>query len=278
MPMTTLSHSAGFKEADFSTELDRFEAKYIIPRQLVEPIKAFIRPYCEMDKHCEAAGGSYFINTLQLDSPSLSLHHAKEREAAHRFKLRVRTYGNPPGDAPVFLEIKRKYFERVIKSRACIPFGEWKPGVLDKRVEELNLKSVKEREAFREFVRLFGEINAEPGVYIRYSREAYTGHLDHYARVTFDSKLCYQPVFDMYNWGGGGRFISMDSGLVRNRRESSLVLELKCTEQVPVWMIELVQEFDLIRCGNCKYSTAIWMENLLTGMEEAPFADEFMYD
>ncbi len=266
------------EHADFSTELDRFEAKYIIPPQLVEPIRAFIRPYCAMDKHCEAAGGSYFVNTLQLDSPSLSLHYAKEWEATHRFKLRVRTYGNPTGYAPVFLEIKRKYFERVIKSRACIPFGEWKPGVLRKRASELNLKAVKEREAFREFIRLYEEIGAEPRVYVRYRREAFTGIFDHYARVTFDSQLCYQPVFDMYNWGGTGKFISMDSGLVRNRRESSLVLEVKCTEQVPTWMIELVQEFDLIRCGNCKYSTAIWMENLLTGKEEAPFADEFMYD
>lgn len=264
--------------ADFSTELDRFEAKYIIPRQLVEPIKQFIRPYCTMDKHCAAAGGHYYINTLQLDSPTLSLHYAKEWEATHRFKLRVRTYGNPPGDAPVFLEIKRKYFERVIKSRACIPFAEWKPGVLKKRAEELNLKSVKEREAFREFVRLSEEIDARPLVYVRYSREAYTGLFDHYARITFDSQLCYQPVFDMYNWGGDGRFISMDSGLVRNRRDSTLVLEVKCTEQVPTWMIELVQEFDLIRCGNCKYSTAIWMENLLTGTGQAPFDDEFMWD
>jgi hypothetical protein len=263
---------------DFSTELDRFEAKYIIPRQLVEPIKAFIRPYCVMDKHCEKAGGHYTINTLQMDSPSLSLHRAKEWEASHRFKLRVRTYGNPPGDAPVFMEIKRKYFERVIKSRACISFADWKPGILNRHVDDLNLKSVKEREAFREFVRLSNEIDAIPLVYIRYSREAFTGIFDHYARITFDSKLCYQPVFDMYNWGGKGRFISMDSGLVRNRKESSLVLEVKCTEQVPTWMVELVQEFDLIRSGNCKYSTAIWMENLLTGKGDAPFADEFMDD
>ncbi|WP_168433252.1 polyphosphate polymerase domain-containing protein [Pontiella sulfatireligans] len=264
--------------ADFSTELDRFEAKYIIPRRLVEPIKGFIQPYCTMDKHCAAAGGTYFINTLQLDTPSLSLHYAKEREAAHRFKLRVRTYGKPPGQAPVFLEIKRKYFERVIKSRACIAFDQWKPGILEKHRDELNLKSVTEREAFREFVRLNHEINAKPLVYIRYCREAFTSIFDHYARITFDSQLSYQPVSDMYNWGGNGRFISMDSGLVRNRRESSLVLEVKCTEQVPTWMVELVQEFDLVRCGNCKYSTAIWMENCLTGNGEAPFADEFMYD
>ena len=195
--MLNTSNRKRLEAADFSTELDRFEAKYIISRHLIEPIKAFIRPYCEMDHHCAAAGGHYFINTLQFDSPELSLHYAKEWEATHRFKLRVRTYGNPPGDAPVFLEIKRKYFERVIKSRACIPFHEWKPGVLDKRASELKLKSVKEREAFHEFVRLFGEIDAQPMVYIRYSREAYTGIFDHYARITFDSKLCYQPVFDL---------------------------------------------------------------------------------
>ena len=262
--------------AGFSTELDRFEAKYIIPRHLVEPIKDFIRPYCTMDRHCAESGGQYTITTLQMDSPALSLHYAKEWEASHRFKLRVRTYGNPPAKTPVFLEIKRKYFERVIKSRACIPFSEWKPGVLKKHVNELGLKSIKEREAFREFVRLTEEIDAQPMVFIRYSREAFIGIFDHYARITFDSKLCYQPARDMYNWGKGGRFISMDSGLVRNQHESSLVLEVKCTEQVPTWMVELVQEFNLIRCGNCKYSTAIWMENVLTGTGEAPFDDEFI--
>lgn len=267
-----------FENADFSTVLDRFEAKYIIPRQLVEPIKQFIQPYCDMDKHCEASGGQYFITTLQMDNSSLSLHYAKEWEATHRFKLRVRTYGKPPGDAPVFLEIKRKYYERIIKSRACIPFDQWKPGVLEKRASELNLKSVKEREAFREFVRLSQEIDAKPAVYVRYRREAFSGIFDHYSRITFDSQLSYQPVRDMYNWGEGGRFISMDSGLVRLRPDSTLVLEVKCTEQVPAWMIELVQEFDLVRCGNCKYSTAIWMENVLMGKGTAPFDDEFMYD
>jgi len=43
-------------------------------------------------------------------------------------------------------------------------------------------------------------------------------------------------------------------------------------------MIELVQQFDLIRCGNCKYSTAIWMEKLLIGLGDAPFADELIMD
>jgi len=264
--------------ADFSTELDRYEAKYIIPRQLIEPIKEFIKPYCTLDRHCAAAGGKYHINTVQYDTPSLSLHYAKEWELSHRFKLRARTYGLVTGGSPVFLEIKRRYFDRIIKSRACIPYAEWKPGIYRRHVDELNLKSVKEREAFREFVRLHGEIGAEPRVLVRYCREAYVGVFDHYARVTFDTQLCYQPITDEYKWGAGGRFISMDSGMVRRRTDSPLVLEIKCTEQVPTWMIELVQRFDLIRVGNCKYSTAIWMEKLLIGRGDSPFADELIMD
>jgi hypothetical protein len=277
--MSIRSHINEIKEgADFSTELDRFEAKYIIPRTLIDPIKQFIKPYCTLDKHCAAAGGRYSIVTIQYDSPSLSLHYAKEWELAHRFKLRVRTYGNPPGDAPVFLEIKRRYFDRIIKSRACIPFSEWKPGILRRSERDLSLKSVKEREAFRDFVRLHDEIGADPQVYVRYTREAYVGMYDHYARVTFDRELSYQPVRDEYDWGTNGRFISMDSGMVRWRKDSPLVLEIKCTEQVPTWMIELVQHFELIRVGNCKYSTAIWMEKLLIGKGDSPFADELIID
>lgn len=274
--MSEVSHRSKFADADFSTQLDRFEAKYIITKELIEPIKQFIKPYCDYDKHCAAAGGQYQIVTLQLDNPAMSLHGAKEWEATHRFKLRVRTYGLPAGNAPVFLEIKRKYYERIIKSRAMIPFEDWKPGVMDKRAEELNLKSVKERETFREFKRLYRELGAIPKVYVLYTREAFSSRFDHYARITFDTKLSYQPVRDMYDWGANGRFISMDSGLVRAMPKSPVVLEVKCTEQVPAWMIELVQEFDLQRVGNCKYSTAIWMENLMTGAGAAPFADEFL--
>ncbi|MBN2164410.1 MAG: polyphosphate polymerase domain-containing protein [Pontiellaceae bacterium] len=277
--MSTRRHIQQIKDgADFSTELDRFEAKYIIPRSLVEPIKEFIKPYCVKDRHCEAAGGHYYIVTIQYDTPSLSLHYAKEWELAHRFKLRVRTYGKPPGHAPVFMEIKRRYFDRIIKSRACLPFDAWQPGILQKHVNDLNFKTVKEREAFREFVRLHNEIGAEPRVIVRYCREAFTGIFDHYARITFDSQLCYQPVRDEFDWGRNGRFISMDSGIVKRRKESSLILEVKCTEQVPTWMIELVQHFELVRVGNCKYSTAIWMEKLMMGRGDSPFADEMIMD
>ena len=124
-------------------------------------------------------------------------------------------------------------------------------------------------------MRLYREIDAKPKIYVRYNREAYESLHDHYARVTFDTQLAYQPVQNMYDWGQNGKFFSMDSGLLHDQRESNLILEIKCTEQVPVWMTNLVQEFDLIRVGNCKYSNAVWMEDFFTRADRRPFVEEY---
>jgi len=49
-----------------------------------------------------------------------------------------------------------------------------------------------------ELVRLVPLVGAEPVVLIRYTREAYFGRLDHYARVAFDR------VFWGADWGYWG--------------------------------------------------------------------------
>ena len=48
-----------------------------------------------------------------------------------------------------------------------------------------------------------------------------------------------------------------------------VVLELKTLTEVPRWVVELIQQFDLVRGGNCKYSTAIWEEALFRGTPNA---------
>lgn len=64
----------------------------------------------------------------------------------------------------------------------------------------------------------------------------------------------------------------MDSGLIQahDLAFSGIVLELKVLSHVPRWIVELVREFDLVRVGNCKYSTAVWAESLSGGIPQAP--------
>ncbi len=259
------------RHASFDVQLDRHEAKYIIPRSLLPEIREFIRPFCSPDPHGKGDPPQYVITTLQLDSPTLALHHAKTNETTNRFKLRVRTY-NTPGESPVFMEIKRKIRGTIVKSRTAIPFSEWGEKLIKDPVIRLDFTSPKEEVGFLEFRRLVHEIGARPCVILRYVRESYFGKLDHYSRVTFDRRLQYQPTDSWDSWGRDRRWIPMDSSLAQNKRLplSGIVLELKTLSDAPHWMIDLVAEFGLERTGNCKYSTAVWLESLFRGNTAAP--------
>jgi hypothetical protein len=208
---------------------------------------------------------------MQLDSADLALHRAKENEAVARFKLRIRTYGEP-GDSPVYLEVKRKVRGTIVKSRTSIPFATWGPHLLFDPVIRLDLKSHKESSGFYEFRRLVQEIGARPVVLVRYLRESYFGRMDHYARVTFDTHLEYQPTRSWTSWGAGRRWLPMDSALVQNKLStfSGVVLEIKTLSDAPQWMIDMVTEFGIERTGHCKYSNAVWAEAMFCGDSDLP--------
>lgn len=266
------------RRARFDIQLDRHEGKYIVRPELLPAVRHFIKPFCEPDPHGHGNPPEYVITTIQLDSPSLALHHAKEHEAVNRFKLRVRTYG-VPGSSPVFLEVKRKIRGTIVKSRTSIPFDAWGPDLLFSTRLNLTFKSRKEEVGFLEFARLVREIGARPVVIVRYTRESYFSTRDRYARVSFDRRLLYQPTDSWTNWGEGRHWYCMDSALAQNKqyRFSGIVLELKTLSDTPEWMIHLVQHFDLARTGNCKYSTAIWQESLFRGTTAlAPYAADVL--
>jgi hypothetical protein len=263
------------KREKFDIQLDRHEAKYVIPPRMVAEIRDFIRPFCERDPYGIGNPPEYVITTLQLDNEEYSLHRAREREVTARFKLRSRIYGTP-GDSPVFLEIKKKIRGSIIKTRAKVPFEAWGEELIRSVKLTLPFKSRKEEAAFLEFVRLTREIGAAPKVLIRYIRESYFGTNDSYARVTFDRQLQYQPTDSWTSWGRGGTWMPIDTPLTQNKSQtfSGVVLELKTLSDAPQWMIDLVRYFHLERTGHCKYSNAIWQEGLFSGEPEPPIYED----
>lgn len=246
-------------------EFERHEAKYLIHPSLVPKIREYIRPFTAPDDNATGDPPEYVVTTLQLDSPDLTLYRARDREALDRFKLRVRTYGTD-GTCPIFLEVKRKLKGVIAKSRAILPAALWGRDVCLRPDRVLPFRKPEEQNHYLEFVRLVRELHARPVVRIRYWRESYFGTNDSYARVTFDRRLCYQPA---HTWSvpGEGRWWSMDSVLAMNRPFSPVVLELKTLSDAPRWMVDLTREFDLVRVGFCKYSTAIRLESLFEGAQ-----------
>lgn len=259
-------------------QIERHEAKYIIPKTLVPQIREYIEPFCLPDPNGTGDPAEYTITTIQFDTPDYAFHLAKRSEALNRFKLRVRTYGEP-GTGKVYLEVKRKFGDVIVKSRASIPFEAWTESLI--RDDRLNLrfKNRSEELGFLDFKRLARETGAQPTILIRYLRESYFGKIDHYARVTFDRQLCYLPSAGWTDWGEGRKWIPLDTGLAQNQflPFSGVVLELKTLKDAPNWMIDVVRKFDLMRCGNCKYSNAVWAESLFRGFPGMPdYATELL--
>lgn len=264
-----------YPQARFEIQMDRHEAKYVIPRSLVPEIREFIRPFCMPDPYTRGNPPEYRITTLQLDTPDLAFHRAKMNEAGTRFKLRVRTYG-VPGESAVYLEVKRKIRGSIVKSRAKVPFEAWSEALLHDTCPALTFKSRNEEAGFLTFVRLARETGAQPVVLVRYDRESYFGTHDPYARVTFDRNLVYQPTASWDSWGRGGCWRSMDTPYAQNKdfAFSGIILEIKTLSEAPQWMMDLIMHFNLERGGNCKYSCCLWQESLYDQMTFAPYTAE----
>ena len=241
----------------------RFEAKYVIPRENVPAIRTFIRPFCQPDPYAHGDPPTYTITTLQLDDPYYSLHNAKEAETVKRFKLRARTYGEI-GSAPVFAEIKAKLEETTVKTRVMIPFRQWGKALMVGVKLPAFFRNVQQEIDFLQFKRLVWELGAEPKALVRYVRESYVGTIDRYARITFDQKLQYQMTDSWADFGRGGVWRGMDSSEAQGLglSYSGVIMEVKALSYTPVWVMDLVERFQLHKKGNCKYSTAIWRDGL----------------
>jgi len=236
-----------------STQLiQRYEMKYRISTDLVPAVRKAIRPFCRPDT--AGVDGVYRICSLYLDGPDRRLYRETKQRVAHRFKLRIRRYQT----GPYFLEVKGRSMDTVRKTRCAIEAEHW-PHVLHNPASIGAIHAAEhDPHAYQNFVNSCLVTLAEPSALVRYEREAWVSLNDDYGRVTFDSKLVAAgpmgwtiPIDDEVDW------YPTDAPRRFGFGQSGVVLELKCTTQLPYWMTDLVNRFDLRRCGFSKYANAV---------------------
>jgi hypothetical protein len=250
--------------------IERFEQKFMLHPRLVAPVREFIRPFCIPDPNGRGEIPEYIVTTLQLDTPTMDLALAKERKAFSRFKLRIRTYGtDAPPKAPIFLEIKRKVGNVIIKSRAKLNRATYHEKTVTHPDTAALLKSPKDNAVQLEFCRVANEIGARPKILIRYIRESYFGANDDYARITFDRRISYRRTRE---WLLPGPEVAawkywrpMDVQEAFRRDYPAYIFELKSMRDSPTWMLETIERFNLVNTGFCKYATAWRLETLQRG-------------
>ena len=241
--------------------------KFLIPASLVESVRDYTSSFCKPDPMSLGFPPRYSVTTLQLDSPDLSLNFAKERELKNRFKLRIRSYGEPKDGCPVFIEIKRKFDNIVSKSRAKLDRSSYL-NILEESMNHRRapwFEKAKDRDAYLEFIRLAHAIDAGPVLRIRYDRECWVGIEDKSVRITLDTRLAYQPASSLKVFDEAAIWRRADVASVMKGSPSSVILELKSGLQIPHWIIGMVKHFRLQRIGFCKYTEAVKLESSFGG-------------
>lgn len=219
----------------------RREFKYLLPRAALPRLRDALGPWCARDPNA-GPDGRYPLYSLYFDAPDLRLFHANEREAAVRFKARIRAYPSAPA-APVFAEIKMRDGDVIRKTRTRLPADGWsgalRRGALDPFTTRLH------RHALR------------PVVLVAYDREAWMSRVDTYARVSIDSSVRCQEARALSLRADPRRWRTIDHPVLAGASGSPCVVELKWADAAPRWMAQLVQRLELIRASFSKYCYAM---------------------
>jgi SPX domain protein involved in polyphosphate accumulation len=242
----------------YLSNLNRYELKYIIPIELVEPISEYIKPYNTLDKHSQISpDGFYTINSLYFDTPNYTFLKNRLYTKSPRFNMRGRSYGENPV-SPYFLEIKYKDGNSVKKYRSKVDEVEWHQMFSDPEYRAESIDVNKEL-----FYKTALKYNASPKIFTQYRRKAFVSDIDEYARVTMDINL-QAYLEDSYNLHPDlARLTPYDSSNIFGKEPDrvtgeSVILELKCyTDRVPFWMLDLIREFQLSRTSFSKYAKSL---------------------
>jgi hypothetical protein len=229
----------------------RFEFKYLLTEDEAVRVGDFIDSYLERDPNSRGqADRAYEVHSLYLDSDNLDTYWWTVNGCKNRFKLRVRYYNDRP-DGPLYFEIKRRMNQIILKQRAAV-HKEAAPWILDGQLPEpgwLLSGAPEHLEAVAQFTRLAQRIEARPKVHVAYRREAWVDPRHDGVRTTLDRRVAAEPQ-PLPRFSTRLRKPFFPFGRV-------VILELKFTNRFPNWFRELVEAFDLVRCGAAKYCMGV---------------------
>ncbi len=257
--------------------LERHELKYLIPYEYVEPITRFIAPYCQLDYYSELADDQFYaVNSLYFDTHNLEFLQNRMYGMHSRINMRVRAYADGT-KAPYFMEIKHKKGAVVKKYRATASEEEWPAILTDPGYRIAETEQGVDRKNKELFLRLATSYAIEPKILTRYRRRAFFSTVDAYARVTMDIDMQCRPE-DRHTLVVGNDLYNYDNETIyatNTYTDANVVLELKSNiGEVPVWMLDLIQAFNLKQEGFSKYmnSTLVsYFDNNINYMDNSRY-------
>ena len=221
----------------YQANFKRYELKYIITLEQKERILEVMKPYMALDNF-----GRTTIRNIYFDTDTYRLIRRSIEKPAYKEKLRIRSYSKATCDSPVFVELKKKYKHIVYKRRLSMPEEKAMQWICEQKNPNLKNQISAEIDYFCKYYETL-----HPSVFLSYEREAYYSFCGDDFRVTFDDNiLCRQEGLSLTNDVWGTSIFP----------EHLVLMEIKCSGGIPLWMTHTLSEKHIYKTSFSKYGTA----------------------
>lgn len=234
----------------------RIELKYWVDWRQRELLLERWRPYLVFAPYTNEYG-IYPIMSLYYDSPSLAFYDEKLEGEKLRSKVRLRGYGYRWQElSPLFLEIKRKVADRVIKYRR--KYDRFDPGLFrpetwnlaDGEVDGIVGVGARDRD-IAQLELLVQKYRLRPAVQILYQREGYESPFFPSLRIAFDSQLvALHPEQEATP-------SVFESASHRLQKDTEYVFEIKSDGGLPRWVMDGIKAAQVTQRAISKYCMGI---------------------
>ena len=222
------------------TVFKRYELKYLLTPEQKEKVLAAMQPYMKLDNY-----GRTTIRNLYYDTDTYLLIRRSIEKPAYKEKLRIRSYSHADDSSTVFVELKKKYKHVVYKRRISLPYTDAAAWLSKERHPDKHTQIANEIDYFME---LYGTLH--PTVFLSYEREAYYANDGSDFRVTFDDNiLCRQDDLSLASDVYGTPILP----------EGKVLMEIKCSGGIPLWMAHVLSEEKIYKTSFSKYAAAYEM-------------------
>lgn len=215
----------------------RYELKYMITPAQKAILLAAMAPHMALDEY-----GRTTIRNIYFDTPDYRLIRHSIEKPVYKEKLRIRSYRRAEPHSQVFVELKKKYDHVVYKRRLAMDETEALDWLSGKMHCADRGQIAGEIDYFMSFYR-----GLRPTVLLSYEREAYYCRAGGDFRVTFDENvLCRREDLSLEGEIGGVPILP----------EGKILMEIKCSGGIPLWMTQVLTRERIFRTSFSKYGTA----------------------
>lgn len=215
----------------------RYEQKYLLTPAQRELFLWAMRPYMKKDEY-----GRTTIRNIYFDTDNYRLIRRSMEKPVYKEKLRIRSYRKTQPGEDVFVELKKKYKKVVFKRRILMPEKTAIDWLCHEEAPSRNTQIAREIGYFRDFYSPL-----RPTVFLAYEREAYFDREVGDFRITFDERIRARTTelsTGMDDWGEPLPMGDM------------VLMEIKTSGGIPIWLTRLLSEQRLYSAPFSKYAAA----------------------